>query len=350
MGTVRTSQQIELSLNLETWPLASPLSITGHTFTELPVLVVSLRQDGFTGRGEAAGVYYRDDTPVRMAERIVQVRDRIEEGINRESLQRLMPAGGARNALDCALWDLEACRAGRPVWELAGIERPRPLLTTYTLSADTPERMAAMARAHASARALKLKLTAEETNAERVRAVRAARPDVWMAVDANQGCTLASLEQLLPVLVEADVRLIEQPLPVGRESELLGFASPIPIAADESVQHAGDIGALIGKFQMINIKLDKCGGLTEGLAMAERARSAGLQVMVGNMMGTALAMAPAVVLGQLCDVVDLDGPLFLASDRTPATVYESGYVSCPEAIWGHPIASSGSLSARGDQP
>jgi L-alanine-DL-glutamate epimerase-like enolase superfamily enzyme len=221
------------------------------------------------------------------------------------------------------------------VWALAGLKNPRELTTTFTLGADTPETMAAGARRYAEARALKLKLTGEsELDAQRVAAVRAARPDVWLGVDANQAYAIGELPRLVAMLEAARVELLEQPLARGREADLEGFASPIPIAADESALGLNDIAGLVGRFDIVNIKLDKCGGLSEGLAMAHEARRAGLGVMVGNMMGSSLAMAPAFVLGQLCDVVDLDGPTFLAHDRTPAVRYARGKIWCDDAVWG----------------
>jgi L-alanine-DL-glutamate epimerase-like enolase superfamily enzyme len=259
----------------------------------------------------------------------------IERGIDRAALQRLLPPGGARNALDCALWELEAQRTGKPVWALAGLGAPKELTTTFTLGADDPEVMAAGARRYAEARALKVKLTGDlELDALRVAAVRAARPDVWLGVDANQAYVIRQLGRLVEILGEARVELLEQPLARGREADLEGFESPIPIAADESALGLNDIAGLVGRFDTVNLKLDKCGGLTEGLAMAHEARRAGLDVMVGNMMGSSLAMAPAFVVGQLCDVVDLDGPTFLAHDRTPAVRYAGGRIWCDEAVWG----------------
>jgi L-alanine-DL-glutamate epimerase-like enolase superfamily enzyme len=194
--------------------------------------------------------------------------------------------------------------------------------------------MAATARAYTSSRAIKLKLTGEPIDKERVQAVREARADVWLSVDANQGFTRASLEQLMPKLVDAQVALIEQPFPAGEEALLDGFQSPIPIAADESVQNIGDIPGLVGRFSVVNVKLDKCGGLTEGLAMARAASLCGLGTMVGNMMGTSLAMAPSFLLGQICDFVDLDGPALLKADRTITVKYVDGYITCPETLWG----------------
>lgn len=340
---------MEILARVEKWPLATPFRITGRTFTELDVVVVTLRDGDLEGHGEAAGVYYHRETASSMTTQIAAVREPIEAGVNRQVLRRLLPAGGARNALDCALWDVEAKRAGRPVWQLAGLAAPRPLLTTYTLGADEPAKMARGALAYAGARALKLKLTGEATDAERVRAVRAARPDVWIGVDANQGFTRESLERLLAVLIEARVGLIEQPFPIGQDADLEGLNSSIPIAADESAQDVGDVAGLVGRFDVMNIKLDKCGGLTEALAMAEEGRRLGLKIMVGNMLGTSLAMAPAFLVGQLCAVVDLDGPLLLASDRSPKVAYENGQVWCPQEVWGAPPTSGSAVASSGAQ-
>jgi L-alanine-DL-glutamate epimerase-like enolase superfamily enzyme len=226
-----------------------------------------------------------------------------------------------------------------PVWKLAGLPPPKPLLTTFTLGADEPSAMAEGARKYAQAKALKLKLTGDlPLDIERVRAVRAARPEVWMGVDANQGYAIDALESLVAALQPLNISLLEQPLKRGREADLDGFKSKIPIAADESALSMGDIPGLVGRFQVLNIKLDKCGGLTEGLAMAHEARRLGLRVMVGNMVGTSLAMAPGFVLGQLCDVVDLDGPIFLAQDRTPSMTYTDGNAWSGEHVWGGPSA------------
>jgi L-Ala-D/L-Glu epimerase / N-acetyl-D-glutamate racemase len=320
---------------LEALPLRAPFRIAGFTFTEIPVLVVELVEDGRRGRGEAAGVYYLDDQPAGMARTLEGFRSAIEAGISRAELRSLMPVGGARNAVDCALWDLEAKRTGEPVWKLAGLDCNIPLTTTFTLGAEDPAAMADSARAQRGATALKLKLSGEiALDIERVRQVRAARPDVWLGVDANQAFTLDSLSDLLPVLVDTRVLLIEQPLARGREADLDAFNSPIPLAADESVQGLADIENLLGRFDVVNIKLDKCGGLTEALMMVEAARRYGLQVMVGNMVGSSLAMAPAFVVGQLCDIIDLDGPTFLVADREPAVIYRDGTIWCPQEIWG----------------
>jgi L-alanine-DL-glutamate epimerase-like enolase superfamily enzyme len=328
---------LRLAVAVEKLAFSAPFRIAGRVFEHQDAVVVTLDDGVHRGRGEASGVFYLEDDVPRAAAAIEAQRAAIERGIDRETLQRLLPRGGARNALDCALWELEAERAGRPVWALAGLKPPRQLTTTFTLGADTPATMAAGARRYAAARALKLKLTGElELDAARVRAVRAERPDVWLGVDANQAYRSAELPRLISVLVDTRVELLEQPLARGCEAQLEGCDSPIPIAADESALGLNDIAGLIGRFDTVNIKLDKCGGLTEGLAMAHEARRAGLDVMVGNMMGSSWAMAPAFVLGQLCDVVDLDGPTFLARDRTPAVRYSGGMIWCDEAVWGGP--------------
>lgn len=333
-----TNAPLSLDLAIESLPLAKPFRISGHVFTDTPVVLVTLSDGEHAGRGEASGVYYLNDDVPAMAAAIESVRGAVEAGITREQLQTLLPAGGARNALDCALWELEARRSGVPVWELAGLAEPRPLRTTFTLGADDPEVMAEGARGYAQARALKLKLTGDlDVDIARVQAVRAARPECWIGVDANQGFAIGDLDTLVAALVAADVKLLEQPLARGREADLDGYQCPIPIAADESALSLADVDGLVGRFNVVNIKLDKCGGLTEGLAIAKRARELGLGVMVGNMVGSSLAMAPAFIVGQLCDVVDLDGPIFLAADRKPSIEYVDGNAWCGEAMWGREI-------------
>ena len=330
-----SSSRIGLEVRNEKLPLKAPFRISGYTFHDSPVTLVTLRDDDVEGGGEAAGVYYLNDTTDRMLAMIEAQRDAIEAGITREELRSLLPPGGARNAVDCALWELESRRAHTPVWQLAGVEPPHPLLTTFTVSANSAEAMAEVARSYADARAIKVKLTGElDTDIERLRKVRAARPDVWLGVDANQGYKREPLEILLRALKEARVSLLEQPCQRGEEAELDGIDRTIPIAADESVQGLDELDTLAGRFDIVNIKLDKCGGLTEGLLIAERTRQLGMSVMVGNMIGTSLAMAPAFVLGQHCDVVDLDGPIFLVRDRDPGVKYRDGLVHCDEAVWG----------------
>ena len=327
---------IALTRTVKSLRLKEPFRISGHVFETVPVLEVTLTEGGVTGEGEAAGVYYLDDRPPGMAILLDRQTARIEAGIGRAELRGLLPPGGTRNGVDCALWDLEAKKSGRPVWQLAGLDAPKPRMTTFTIGAEDPAHVIRKAtETFASARALKLKLTGEtDADIERVRAARKARPDVWIGVDANQGFTPQTLEPLVPVLVDCKVSLLEQPFKRGREADMEGLDLPLPTAADESCLNLEELETLPGRFQVVNIKLDKCGGLTEGLMMARRARQLGLDVMVGNMVGTSLAMAPAFVLGQLCDVVDLDGPVPLVEDRTPSIVYRDGAIDCPPEVWG----------------
>jgi L-Ala-D/L-Glu epimerase len=330
----RSTRVMHIHIDIERWPLRAPSRITGDTFTESDVMVVTLTEDGICGRGEATGVHYRGENPQSMAQQLEAIRPMLERGVTRESLRSLLPPGGARNALDCALWELEARRSGVPAWRIAGLEAPKPLATTYTVGADTAEAMARTAASYQGAKRLKLKLTGEDDIA-RLRAVRAARPDAWIGVDANQAYDAVSLRAVLPALLEADVELIEQPVRVGCERELAGFESPIPLAADESVQSMRDLPDAVGLFDVVNIKLDKCGGLTEALEMVAEIRRLGMKPMVGCMEGTSLAMAPACLAGARCDLVDLDGAMFLAEDRRPAALYRRGTVHCPD-VWGVP--------------
>jgi L-alanine-DL-glutamate epimerase-like enolase superfamily enzyme len=251
-----------------------------------------------------------------------------------------MRPGGARNAVDCALWELESAREGRAVWELAGLPAPKPVLTTFTLGADSPEAMAGKAKRYDQARSIKIKLTGQlELDIERVRAIRAARPDAWLGVDGNQGFAIEQLDELVSALHEQGVALVEQPLARGRESDLEGYNSLIPIAGDESLLSLADVAGAKGRFDVVNIKLDKCGGLTEALLMAAEARRLELGVMVGTMVGTSLATAPAFLLGQICDLVDLDGPTFLTADRDPGASYENGELWVPSEVWGASLAT-----------
>lgn len=327
--------RLELDVTVETLRLAQPFRISGHVFTGSDVVVVTLRDGGLRGRGEGGGVYYLNDDVPHMLYTIGAVRSAVEAGPTREELRSIMPAGGARNAVDCALWELEAARSGVPVWQLAGQLAPQPLRTTFTLGADTPEVMAEGARNYAGAKSIKVKLTGElELDIARVKAIRSARPDVWLGVDGNQGFVVGDLDRLVGALQQERVSLLEQPLARGRESELDGYKSKVPIAGDESILTLDDLPSAVGRFDVVNIKLDKCGGLTEGLLMAKEARRLGLGVMVGNMVGSSLAMAPAFVLGQGCDIVDLDGPTFLAEDRKPSVVYSAGMITAGPEVWG----------------
>lgn len=325
----------KLHFALERRPFAKPFRISGYVFEATDLLLVTLSDGEHRGRGEAAGAYYLGDNADSMVATLEEHRATVEACASREELRSLLPAGGARNAVDCAMWELEAARAGKAAWQLAGLSGVEPVTTTFTVGADEPAAMAETASNYAGAKAIKVKLTGNlDLDVARVAAVRAARPDVWLAVDANQGFVVADLERLVPALVEQKVSLLEQPLARGREADLTGYDGPIPLAADESALGLHDVAGLVGRFQVLNIKLDKCGGLTEALLMAEEARRLGLGVMVGNMTGTSLAMAPAFIVGQLCDYVDLDGPIFLAEDRQPSVTYDNGTIWCPGEVWG----------------
>lgn len=328
--------RIELDITVGNLALKAPFRISGRTFESVPILTVEVSRGGVRGRGEAAGVYYLNDTPATMEMTLRSVANDIKAGITRDELRQLLPTGGARNAIDCALWELESHEQGRGVWALGGVPELRPLLTTQTLSAEAPEFMQTEALRHRAARALKLKLTGEtDLDIARVRAVRAVRPDVWLGVDANQGYVPSAIEPLIATLMDCRVSLLEQPFRRGHDAELDDLNLPLMVAADESCQNLTELEKLAGRFDVVNIKLDKCGGLTEGLLIARRAEELGMKVMVGNMTGTSLAMAPGFVVGQLCDVVDLDGPTFLSEDPFPHVTYDEGYIWCPPEVWGY---------------
>jgi L-alanine-DL-glutamate epimerase-like enolase superfamily enzyme len=314
---------------------AAPLRITGYVFEAMPSVLATIGTAGSEGRGEAAGVYYLGDDQDRMVATIEEIRPAIEDGIGRRELQALLPPCGGRNALDCALWDLEAKIAGSPVWKLAGVSEPRPLVTVFTLPADDPDVITKKLASLGFAKAIKLKLDGVlEADRERLAAVRAARPDVWLSVDANQGYSQADLDGLSSLLSDHKVSLVEQPVARGEESVLAGWKPGVPVAADESILDLVELRERGSAFDVINIKLDKCGGLTEALAMAAEARAMDKDVMVGNMGGSTLAMAPGFVLGQLCDYVDLDGPHGLVGDPLADSIYSDGQVFVPEQIWG----------------
>jgi L-alanine-DL-glutamate epimerase-like enolase superfamily enzyme len=332
-------RRLRLEIATETLRLAQPFRIAGHVFETSEIVVATLREGDLSGRGEASGVFFLGDDVPHMCAALEGARHAIEAAPTREELRAILPPGGARNAVDAAMWELDAQRTGSPVWKLAGLSSPKALRTTFTLGADTPEAMAEGARRYGEARSIKIKLTGDlALDIERVRAIRAARPDAWLGVDGNQGFVREQLGPLIEALQESGVSLLEQPLARGYEADLDGLASPIPVAGDESIVSLADVQGAVGRFDAINIKLDKCGGLTEGLLMAAEARRLGLGVMVGTMVGTSLATAPGFVLGQICDLVDLDGPTFLASDRAPSVEYRDGNVWAGPEVWGTPAA------------
>ena len=317
--------------------MTEPFRISGYVFEAMPAVIAAIGDGPRLGRGEAAGVYYLGDDQDRMVSMIEEMRPYIEGRLSRLELQLALPPCGARNALDCALWELESKLAGMPVWALAGVPEPRPLISTFTLPADDPQTLAEKVERLSFAKAIKLKLEGDVAlDRERIAVVRKARPDAWLAVDANQGFAPTDLAALAQMATEFSVALIEQPVRRGEESALEGWRPGIPVAADESIVNLDELYERAAYFDVINIKLDKCGGLTEGLKMAEAARSAGKQIMVGNMGGSTLAMAPAFILGQLCQVVDLDGPIALANDPLANEIYRDGEIFVSEAIWGGP--------------
>jgi L-alanine-DL-glutamate epimerase-like enolase superfamily enzyme len=322
----------KLSFSSERWEFRKPFRITGRTFTSADLLLVSISQDGIAGRGEGAGVYYLNETTTSMMADLASVRDAIEAGADRHQLRSLLPNGGARNALDCALWDLEAKQKSTSIWQLTGIE-PRPIRTVLTIGIGTPDEMAANA-ASLDADRLKVKVDAAMP-VECVAAVRAARPTDEIIVDVNQGWSFEELTAHAPRLAKLGVALIEQPLPRGGDHALEGYRSPVPLCADESCLCIGELEQAARRYQVINIKLDKTGGLTEALELGCLARSRGIELMVGGMMGTSLAVAPAYVVGQLCRFIDLDAAQFLTRDRDYPMTLDHGVLAPPRSeLWG----------------
>lgn len=315
-------------------PLAAPFVITGHTFTHLDAVWVTLEHDDFAGRGEGVGMYYLEENPETMSLELEGVRDAVESGATRIDIQSLLPRGGARNALDCAYWDLGCKTAAESIWQVLEIA-PVALITVATVGMGTPEEMAAKAHAFVAYPQLKVKLNGHQP-LERLSAIRRARPEATLMIDVNQGWSMAELERYTPELQDLGVVMIEQPLPRGSDAELEEYRSPIPLGADESCLDLSEYEEAASRYDVINIKLDKCGGLTEALAIAERARNEGKDLMVGNMTGTSLSMAPSHVIGQFCRFVDIDGPLLLASDITGGLDYlPRGLVSPPRPqLWG----------------
>lgn len=325
---------IRLDVAVERFPLANPFTIARGTKTEAVVVVVTLSEGGRKGRGECVPYARYGETVDSVTAEIETHRTVIESGIDRAMLKRTMPAGAARNAVDCALVDLEAKRAGTSAARLLGLGTPEPVVTAYTLSLDAPEAMHAAARAAAARPVLKIKLGGGGDVA-RLAAVRAGAPDSALIVDANEGWSPETFQTMMAACVEAGVALIEQPLPANADEALAGLARPVPVCADESAHTSADIPRLARLYDAVNIKLDKTGGLTEALVMAKAADDAGLVIMVGCMVGSSLAMAPALLLAQQARWVDLDGPLLLARDRSPGLSYDGSTVFPPEpALWG----------------
>jgi L-alanine-DL-glutamate epimerase-like enolase superfamily enzyme len=319
----------------ESWALSEPLAISTGVLTNIDTVHVRLEdRHGHVGRGEAAGVSYDGETAPGMVACIGELAGRLHEDLGHDELARWLPPGGARNALDCALWDLRAKRSGRRVWELAGLPAPQPVTTSWTIGLGDEAQLRRWVRAARHLPVLKLKVDATR-HLDSVRIAREEHPAARLMVDANQAWTLALLEHLLPRLHEAGVDLVEQPLPRDQDALLEGLRSPIPLAADESCTDAGSLPALVGRFQVVNIKLDKCGGLHEALRVLNRARELGLQAMVGSMGGTSLASAPAMLVAQQCHFVDLDAPLLLARDCEHPLAHDGARLAPPSRrLWG----------------
>ncbi|MBY3260837.1 dipeptide epimerase [Rhizobium laguerreae] len=323
-----------LDIQMNSFPIAGTFTISRGAKTEAEVITCTLVEEGAQGLGECVPYRRYGETMQSVFAQIEAARPLIEAGISRRDLLSAMPPGAARNAVDCALWDLEAKRTGDSVAARLGLSAPQPLTTAITISLGEPEVMAARAREHAGRALLKVKVGTDDDES-RIRAVRAAAPDAEIILDANEGWPEAVLERHLHIAAEAGIALVEQPLPAGRDGLLAEIRRPLLVCADESVHHTGDLASLADRYDAINIKLDKTGGLTEALSMKAEAEQLGFSIMIGCMVGTSLAMAPAVLLAQNADFVDLDGPLLLARDREPGLRYAASLVFPPEtALWG----------------
>lgn len=325
-----------VSNHIESWASLIPFRIANYVWDDYPSVVCEIEQDGVIGRGEALGVYYLDETEKTMLAELESITDKLAAGASRSDLLRLLPAGGARNAADAALWDLEAQLTGTSVWQMAGVQ-PDTVETVFTIGLEAePGDMAAGAAAATDMSLLKIKLD-NDRPVERIAAIRAARPDVRLIVDANQAWNFSELQGFAPSLKALLVEMIEQPLPRGEDAELEGYQAPLPLCADESCLHLGELDRAARRYQLINIKLDKTGGLTHALDLAHAIRAKGLGIMVGCMGGSSLAMAPHHVVAQLADYVDIDGPLLMKNDRFGGLVYDRGLVSLPRTrFWGRP--------------
>jgi L-Ala-D/L-Glu epimerase / N-acetyl-D-glutamate racemase len=325
---------LNLAVSVEHWPIAGSFTISRGAKTEAAVVVATLNDGTARGRGECVPYVRYGESVDGVAAAIEARRPHLAAGLDRAALQTAMPPGAPRNALDCAFWDLEAKRSGRPAYELAGLPAPHPLTTAYTISLAAPGDMAAAAKAVVGRALLKVKLGAPG-DGERIAAVRAAAPKATLIVDANEGWSEANLAENLNACAAAGVVLVEQPVPEAQDDILAGLKRPTPICADESAHDLASLSALTGKYDAVNIKLDKAGGLTEALAMVREAERLGFTVMIGSMVATSLAVAPAVLLAQSARFVDLDGPLLLAKDRADGLTYRDSLVCPPSpALWG----------------
>ncbi len=323
----------QVAVRPQSWRLKKPFRISRDVDTHANVIVCEISHGDITGRAEAAGVSYDGETPASIQAEIESIAGKIAGGISRDALQQLMPPGGARNAVDCALWDLEAKRSGRSIWQLLDKE-PASVTTVYTVSIDSVENMRIDASDHSDCPIIKVKVGIGDP-VEQIAAIRDGAPDSALIIDANQAWTVADLERYTVDLKSLGVEMIEQPMAAADDEALRHYTSPLPLCADESCATTADLDRLAGLYSVVNIKLDKSGGLTEALALASKAESMGFDLMVGNMLGSSLAMAPAFVIAQHCRYVDIDGPLLQAEDCDHAMHYERGRVEVFEpALWG----------------
>jgi L-alanine-DL-glutamate epimerase-like enolase superfamily enzyme len=323
----------KVSVAAKNWPLHKPFRISRDVHTHSETIVCEIADGDHVGRGEASGVSYEGETQGSMLKQIEGVSAEITAGITRDSLQSLLPAGGARNAIDCALWDLEAKRSGQTVWQMLDWH-PKVVTTVYTVGIDEPDNMRKDAAEHNDCPIIKVKVGIGDP-LEQIASIRAGAPDAAIVIDANQAWSVADLEQYAEPLKSLGVEMIEQPMAKGEDAALRGYESPLPLCADESCATTADLDRLEGLYSMVNIKLDKTGGLTEALALAAKAESMGFQLMIGNMLGSSLAMAPSFVIAQRCRYVDLDGPLLQSEDCDNAMHYEQGRVDVfTPALWG----------------
>jgi L-Ala-D/L-Glu epimerase len=324
---------MQIEAGEEIWPLKQPFRISRGSRTEARVVVVSVSDDGCTGRGEGVPIRRYRQTSESVLAQLESMKN--ASSLDRQQLRRLLPAGAARNALDCALWDLEAKISGKRVWELANIPRTGKIGTSFTISLGSPAEMAATAKENATAPILKLKLSGDELDLARVEAVRVAAPATRLIIDANESWTSDHYHKVTPSLRELGVEVIEQPFPAECDDILETLEHPVAVCADESCHTAADLARLINRYEMINVKLDKTGGLTEALVLAEHACAEGFKLLVGCMACTSLGIAPARLLASAADYADLDGPLLLRRDRDHALVYENGRIGLPSRqLWG----------------
>jgi L-alanine-DL-glutamate epimerase-like enolase superfamily enzyme len=329
------SHNLELKVAEQSWPLDKPFRIARGISTEARVVVVTVSDGQHTGRGEAVPISRYNQNAASAISQLEKIDIRRAEGRYRQQIQKLLPAGAARNALDCALWDLEAKISGKRVWELANVPMVPEVETSFTISLDTPAAMAAAAKANANAPILKLKLGGDAVDLARLQAVREAAPPARLLIDANESWSPSHYREIVPAFKRLGVELIEQPFPADADEVLETLDHPVPVCADESCHTSADLPRLTNRYEVLNVKLDKTGGLTEALLLTERARESRFKLLIGCMVCTSLGIAPARLLASTADYVDLDGPLLLAGDRHHGLSYKNGKIDIPSReLWG----------------